>query len=532
MNRGAKRTRKGFIALLWLLAISLVTACSGSGGGGTPAQTPSGTADGGSNAQPGGDAGADAGEEPLSIQMFAGLYNDMPDMNNAYWSEWQKRLNVKLDVEWVPDGDLNTKMDLLLASGDLPEVLASPTSTKPTLISAIKNGAFWDLTPFLGDFSKYPNLRDNMAKDAYKYLSVDGKIYAVPRSRSRVDQGMRIRKDWLDALNIPEPTTLDEYAAALKKIVESDPDGNGSIDSLGLIGHGVIISDGDISFAAGFGATNPHFNDEGGLVYTRLNPGFTRTVEWFRQLYEDGVLPKEFAVMKKTQAEELYKTGRAAAYVRSVWWDKEWEDSIKKSGQPNAKIKQLLLVGPDGDPAVDLSTGVSGGYYISKKVPEEKVWKLLDYFERTASEEITDFAYYGLEGIHHTVVDGQKVLTEQGVKEVNTTSKGAGVLAYAQWGKVVSASGSKEYNDAKIKEVEKYDEVGIVEPFRYILSETWLKVWPKYETEWQTMVTKAIVGQISMDEYKAYVDKLNADPQMRTAYKEFADSYADFQAAK
>jgi len=529
-----KQGAKWFTTLLSIvLALSLVTACSGGAAGGGDAEAGGAANDGGTAPAPTDGAGGEAAaEEPLTIQMFAGLYNEMPDMNNAYWSEWQKRLNVKLDVEWVPDGDLNTKMDLLLASGDLPEVLSSPTATKPTLISAIKNGAFWDLTPFLGDFSKYPNLRDNMAKDAYKYLSVDGKIYAVPRSRSRVDQGMRIRKDWLDKLGIPEPTTLDEYAAALKKIVESDPDGNGKIDTLGLIGHGVIISDGDISFAAGFGATKPYFNEEGGLVYTRLNPGFTRTVEWFRQLYADGVLPKEFSVMKKTQAEELYKTGRAAAYVRSIWWDKEWEDSIKKSGQPDAKIKQLFLVGPDGDPAVDLSTGVSGGYYISKKVPEEKVWKLLDYFERTASQEITDFAYYGLEGVHHTIVDGTKVLTDQGVKEVNTTSKGAGVLAYAPWGKVISASGSKEYNDAKIEEVKIYDEVGIVEPFRYVTSETWLKVWPKYETEWQTMVTKAIVGQISMDEYKAYVDKLNADPDMLTAYKEFAASYEAFQQGK
>jgi len=517
-----------------VLALSLVTACSGGSGGGTAPSaggTPGGGSAGGSPAGGGAGDGA-AAEEPLTIQMFAGLYNDMPDMNDAYWSEWQRRLNVKLDVEWVPDGDLNTKMDLLLASGDLPEVLASPTSTKPTLISAVKNGAFWDLTPFLGDFSKYPNLRDNMAKDAYKYLSVDGKIYAVPRSRSRVDQGLRIRMDWLEKLGISEPKTLDEYAAALKKIVESDPDGNGKIDTLGLIGHGVILADGDITFGAGFGATKPHYDEDGGLMFTKLNPSFTNTVEWFRQLYADGVLPKEFAVMKKTQAEELYKTGRAASYIRSIWWDKEWEDSIAKSGQANPKIKQLYLVGPNGDPAVDLSTGVSGGYYISKKVPEEKVWKLLDYFERTASEEITDFAYYGLEGIHHTVVDGQKVLTEQGVKEVNTTSKGAGVLAYAKWGKVVSASGSKEYNDAKIKEVEIYDEVGIVEPFRYILSDTWLKVWPKYEAEWQTVVTKAIVGQITMDEYRRFVDTVNGDNDVKQAYQEFAAAYEAFQSAK
>lgn len=128
-----------------------------------------------------------------------------------------KRTNTKLDIEWVPDGDLNTKLDLLLASADLPEVLAAPSAVRPTLLNAVRSGAFWDLTPFLGDLSEYPNLKNNLAKDALKYLTVDGKIYAVPRSRSRIDPGIKIRKDWLDKLSIPVPKTLDEYAAALKK---------------------------------------------------------------------------------------------------------------------------------------------------------------------------------------------------------------------------------------------------------------------------------------------------------------------------
>ncbi|TBL79597.1 extracellular solute-binding protein [Paenibacillus thalictri] len=471
-------------------------------------------------------AGAKTESKPLAIKMFAGLYNDVPDMNNAYWTEWQKRTNSKLDIEWVPDGDLNTKLDLLLASGDLPEVLASPTSTRPTLLNAIRNGAFWDLTPFLGDLSQYPNLKNNLAKDALKYLTVDGKIYAVPRSRSRIDPGIKIRKDWLDKLNIPVPTTLDEYAAALKKIVTSDPDGNGKNDTLGLIGHGVIVNDGDASFAAGFGASDPTYNAEGGLIESRLTPQYADLVAWFRGLYQDGVLPKEFAVMKKTQAEELYKTGMAASYVRSIWWDDEWEKSIAKT-QPNPKILDLQLKGPKGD-AVDLQTGVSGGYYISKKVPEEKVKQLLKYFDYTASQEITDLGYYGIEGVHYKSVDGQKVLTEQGVKEVNTTSKGAGVLAYAKWGKVESASGTKAFNDAKKKEVEKFDEIGKVNPFAFSQSTTWNNTWTKYENEWKAMVTKAIVGQITMDEYKAYIDKLNNLPEMKTAFKEFAASYKQF----
>ncbi|TDF96164.1 extracellular solute-binding protein [Paenibacillus piri] len=496
------------------LSLAFTAGCSTGGSGG---------------ASPGQSGQAADGKKPLSIQMFAGLYNEVPDMNNAYWTEWQKKTNSKLEVEWIPAGDLNTKLDLLLASGDLPEVVAVPDFKRPTLISAIKNGAFWDLTPFLGDFSKYPNLKNNTVKDAFKYRTVDGKIYSLPGSRSRVDIGIKIRKDWLDKLNIPVPATLDEYEAAMKKIVEGDPDGNGKKDTLGLIGNGVIVNDGDTSFAAAFGALEPTYNAEGGLVFTNLTPQYTEAIAWFRKLYEQGILAKEFSVMKRVQAEELFKTGRAASYARSIWWDKEWENEIEKAGQPNPKIVNLTLKGPKGY-AIDLAIGGGGGYLISKKVPEAKVKQLLDYFELTASQEISDFSYYGIPDVHYKSVDGQKVLTEQGVKEVNTTGKGVGVLTYEKWGKVISASGNKAYNDAKIKEVEKYDEIGLVDPFRYLVSNTWINVWAKYENEWKAAVTKAIVGQISMDDYRQFVDKVNSLPETKQAYKEFAEHYKTFQA--
>ncbi|NHN28913.1 extracellular solute-binding protein [Paenibacillus agricola] len=508
-----KSTRKWTAGVSCMVALSVLAGCAGNEA--QPTTTP-------------GAAGTGASGKPLEIKFFAGLYNEVPDMNNAFWTEWQKRTNTKLDMEWIPDGDLNTKLDLLLASADLPEVLAAPSAVRPTLLNAVRSGAFWDLTPFLGDMSQYPNLKNNLGKDALKYLTVDGKIYAVPRSRSRIDPGIKIRKDWLDKLNIPVPTTLDEYAAALKKIVEGDPDGNGKKDTLGLIGNEIIVKDADPSFAAGFGALDPTFDAEGGMIESRLTPQYADAVLFYKKLYDDGILSKEFAVMKKSQAEELYKTGRAASYGRSVWWDNEWETAIKKV-QPEGKILNLHLKGPKGD-AIELQTGVSGGYYISKKVPEAKVKELLKYFDQTASTELTDLGYYGIEGVHHTVVDGQKVLNDLGIKEVNTTSKGAGVLAYSKWGKVESASGSKAYNDAKKKEVEIFDEVGKVNPFNYTLSNTWNSTWPKYENEWKANVTKAIVGQITIDEYKAYVEKINNTPEMKKAYKEFAESYKAFNA--
>lgn len=76
--------------------------------------------------------------------------------------------------------------------------------------------------------------------------------------------------------------------------------------------------------------------------------------------------------------------------------------------------------------------------------------------------------------------------------------------------------------------MEIFDEVGKVNPFNYTVSNTWNSTWPKYENEWKANVTKAIVGQITLDEYKAYVEKINNTPEMKKAYKEFTESYKSF----
>lgn len=511
-NRGSRYKIHILLSASCLLAV-LASGCSGGGkDGGSPAQDQTK------------EAASDNGK-PLQIQIFGGLYNEMPDMNNAFWSEWQKRLNVKLDANWVPSGDVITKLDLVLASGDLPEVIAYPNQgLTVSMINAIRNGAFWDLTPFLGDMSQYPNLKNNTPPNWQKFLSVDGKTYALPRSRSLIDNSINIRKDWLDKLGIPVPTTLDEYRNALKAFVNGDPDGNGQKDTMGLVG----INEGVSPFEAAFGAYSPHYDSEGGLTWHELTNEYTNLVEWMRGLYSDGSLPKEYSAMKRTQMEEAIGTGKAATYIRSTRYQYDFEVQAKKV-QPEAKIMALPPLKGPGGYAADLSTGVNGGIFISKKVPEAKVKQMLKYFEATASQEITDFGYSGVEGVHYKLVNGQKVPTELSIKEVNTTSLGAGVFAYVKWGKVDNPGAPKEYNEQKRKEVADYERLGVYNIFTWLISNTWVNTWPKYSAEWNAMMTKAIVGQISMDEYKAYVAKLNNLPEFKQAYKEFAKAYSYYK---
>ncbi len=463
--------------------------------------------------------------EPLEIKFMSPLFENVPDMNNPWWTEFQKKTNTKWNIEWVPTGDYDSKLDMVLASGDLPDITVSLNLAKPTLVSAIKKGAFWDLTPVLGDFSKYPNLKKNPTPNAWSQVKVDGKIWGVPRSRPQIDLGIKIRKDWLDKLGIPMPATLDEYRVALKKIVDSDMDGNGKKDTLGLIGYGFIMQDSDSVFMTAFGCYDLVKDADGGLIHPYLTGGYSDYVEYMRNLYADGILAKEFSVMKSTQAEELFTTGRAASYTRNIWRDYAFQEQIRKV-QPEAAVETIPpMKAPKGGLTAWLARGVYGAFYISKKVPQDKLMRIMDFYESTTTEEWLNMCYFGIEGVHYTMVNGQKTLNDRGTKEIGTSVQQPTALMNNTWAKVVYPGAPKDYNDAKLKSVEVISKLGKINPFEATVSDSWTNTWPKYDKEFQANTIKAIVGQISMEEYRKYQESLRNMPDFKKAFKELTESY-------
>lgn len=76
------KNKRMYMTLTLMLALATAAGCSGQTETNKVAGTDKGSAPSGQS--------KDA-DKPLSIKMFAGLYNEVPNMNDDYWSEWQKR---------------------------------------------------------------------------------------------------------------------------------------------------------------------------------------------------------------------------------------------------------------------------------------------------------------------------------------------------------------------------------------------------------------------------------------------------------
>src|SRR5690606_29384646 len=158
-------------------------------------------------------------KEPFKITMMANLHEPETPVDTIE-KLLEEKTNTELDIQWVPDGSYDEKMNASFATGQLP--MATYVKNQTSLImlrAAIRNDQFWEIGPYLAD---YPNLA-KLDANVLKNTSVDGKIYALYQERPLSRQGVIFRKDWADKLGLSAPTTTDEFYAMLEKFTKEDP---------------------------------------------------------------------------------------------------------------------------------------------------------------------------------------------------------------------------------------------------------------------------------------------------------------------
>jgi putative aldouronate transport system substrate-binding protein len=461
---------------------------------------------------------------PTEIKALLPTWEPVPDMTNAWWTNFFKETNTKWSIEWVPASDIATKFDLVLSSGNLPDVMFYDPPSAPALVAAIKQGAFWDLTPVLGDFSKYPNLKNNPTPNAWNYVKVDGKIWGVPRSRPQIDLAVKVRKDWVDKFGMPWIKTTDDFYRYLKKVVENDPDGNGKKDTEGFV-HPLFCA--DHLFSAGWGGLDVQKDADGGFVYWQLNDAYTQMItEYMRKLYAEGLMPKEWFALKEQQFEEIFYSGKGGAFSYNIWRDYHYQTKIIAAGQPGAVVESIIDFDGPKAKAAWLAKGVYAALYINKKVPEAKMKKIVAYFEQTCSPDWLTKGYFGWEKTHFEVKDGVKVMNDAGKKEVGMSIQQPLPMMRNDWAKVLMPAAPKAYNDAKLAWAKPLEKIGKIQVFEVLASNSWTQNWPKYSKEWDQKRTEVICGKISVEDYKKYVAMLRDKPEFKAAFKEFAVDYA------
>ncbi len=326
-------------------------------------------------------------------------------------AELQQKFNVTMN-QAKPDSDPVQKMNIMAATGDLPDVIMMDRdSTYQKLISL---GYLLPLDEFVDNNSSYKQVIDEATVNLSR---VDGKIYgllnwATTDEHPTGNGGWVINKKIYEQLGSPKLETTDDLYNYLKLVKESGltvdgksvvPIQSGAFPSLSDL---INLSFGLNHFPGDMKGVIPMGN-ELKLHYT--DPKFTESMLFLNKLWSEGLINQDYFVEKSEQIEEKLSTGRVAVYVGT-----DVTSTLPNYRQrviANDPDNDYIVIEPIAAPGLDrkdiyTSPFMTLGWNVlcitnNAKNPE-RIFQLLDYI---ISEEGSRLVAYGPQGELYDEVD-------------------------------------------------------------------------------------------------------------------------------
>lgn len=514
MNEALRRSSAALAAML--LAGAALTACGGAGG---PQETAGGSGSAPAESKPAG---------PTAITALSIFYTpEPPAEDDPIRKEIEKRTNTELKITWVSPNSYTEKYSVTMASGDMPDMLLLTDPFDPQFKTMVQQGAFWDLTPFI---PQYANL-SALPKEVWDNVKIKGNNYGIPRSRPLYGGGGMplLRNDWLEALGLKYPETMDELYQALKAFAEKDPDGNGKHDTAGLAVNVGADNMGNLGFVENVFnvSTGPWKLKDGKLTHTALEPATKLALQWMVNAYKDGVIPQDFATLKATQLRDLVKASKAGGWVDAT--NPSWllTGEMRKTNPKADLLPASYLIGPSGTKYAPKDSGTFGMFVIPKSVKEDKLKKILEFMDFGASEEGWVLANFGLKDVHYTSQEDLRTNTEEGKKVMSRSGMinfYSNLDKYARAIQVGIPMDFYKRNKGVIDEREKH---GVPDVSFGLSSDTFDKYGKEYEKKMTDLKVKIILGSEPLEAWDRHVEQLKADAQFMKMIEEMNAAYRE-----
>lgn len=247
-------------------------------------------------------------KEKVTLKMVGGKAATTKNFEEMqFFKEIEEKTNVNIEWELIPDASLAEKINLLFASGELPDAFYGHYILQNNEV--LNNGSQGLLIPLEDLIDKHaPNLKKIMDEnpDFRKELTApDGHIYSLPTidtSYPSAKDALFINKAWLDKLNLPVPTTTDEFAKVLKAFKDNDMNGNGKQDEIPFTFRHDNANTGIYSMFGSFGIVD-HLNKAANLnhitmkddtvLYAAAEPEYKEAIQYFHELFKQGLIDQE-----------------------------------------------------------------------------------------------------------------------------------------------------------------------------------------------------------------------------------------------
>lgn len=237
-----RKTLRSKLMAAGLAAIILFTGC---GGNSTPEQSANAT--GSENTESAGSTDSTdstVSEEERPTITVAVQMNEKGEYSDANYAIRYIEESTGVNIEFVQlpqdASDADTKLNLMLSSGDYPDVICYGMK-KQKMVKFAKEGIFIPINDL------YEQYGDNMkrlfeSRPQYEQLSYapDGNIYGFVTMNEcyhcQAYPKLWYNTEWLNSLGMSDPTTTEELKEVLLAVKNSDYNGNGKADEIPLTG--------------------------------------------------------------------------------------------------------------------------------------------------------------------------------------------------------------------------------------------------------------------------------------------------------
>ena len=361
-------------------------------------------------------------KEPGKVELELMMVRDPMVLDyetNEFTKFLESKTNIKLKFTLLTQADANQKLSILLnGGGDLPDVFWGLQWGNPRFFTTAnvqtygEKGLVIPLNDLLSKWAvNFKSLCADIPDAKQRITSLDGKIYGLPEFRKEPQvtmalyQRLSINTDFLSALGMKTPTTLDELYNYWKAVKEKDPNKDGKKDEIPLTGSisaygnvdGFIMS----AFILNDSKERLLLSDNGKIDVAYNKQEWKDGLKFLNKLCSEGLLDPAAFTQTEQQVKQIVEkegpmlVGSVASFGPSNFADMNGERVRKYI--PIAPVK-----GPNGvqitpyDKYSNIDAGL--GFLISKdcKIPEIAV-RFADIF-LSSDPQTGFFNRYGVLG--------------------------------------------------------------------------------------------------------------------------------------
>ena len=212
----------------------------------------------------------------------------------------EEETGIHLEAEIVKKADFDTKINLLFTTGEYPDFIICSQGTLNYEEYGVAQQIVIPLDELIEKYLPTYNTiaADQLVEPGAMLRASDGQLYTIPFGKSNSGQlsgnVFWINSEWLEALGLETPKTIDDLTDVLRAFKTQDPNGNGEADEIPMSVWDTVLTDVLHLFGLpGLGSNNMWINDDKKVEFIPTADAYRECLEWLHQLYEEELLDVE-----------------------------------------------------------------------------------------------------------------------------------------------------------------------------------------------------------------------------------------------